>query len=159
MKVMLKHGCLGIFSLILIGCSATQPVRWVSTPEYEVEYDLAWDLTVGLISEHFNIETAEKNEGYLQTQWECINFSKNDDVFDEDDKIGVRLTCRVQGRFPFQLKMKVERGLLKDGVWVPIWVDYSREAICTRCSEAQEWIDEQLEREILEELSVRLTNE
>ena len=155
----ITHVILGLISLVLIGCSATQPVRWISTPEYEVEYDLAWDLTVDLIGEHFSLEAAEKKSGYLRTEWKIVEPSEDDEeLLQEVDRVGVRLTCRVEGRFPFQLKMKIERGLLRDGVWVPIWVDYSREALCQRCPGSQEWIDEQLEREILQKLSVRLTN-
>ena len=156
----MKNVFLCLICFIVIGCSTTQPIRWVSTPEYEIEYDLAWDVTVGLVREHFEVETAEKKAGYLQTKWKIVDLSGNDDddVFDGVDKIGVRLTCCVEGRFPFQLKMKVERGLLRDGVWVPIWVDYSREAICQRCDGAQDWIDERLEREILQKLSAKLNN-
>ena len=155
----ITHVIIGLISLVLIGCSATQPVRWISTPEYEVEYDLAWDLTVDLIGEHFSLEAAEKKSGYLRTEWKIVEPSEDDEeLLQEVDRVGVRLTCRVEGRFPFQLKMKIERGLLRDGVWVPIWVDYSREALCQRCPGSQEWIDEQLEREILQKLSVRLTN-
>ncbi|UCE18388.1 MAG: hypothetical protein JSV84_16270 [Gemmatimonadota bacterium] len=154
-----KHIVLVLVTLMIIGCSTTQPIRWVSTPEYEVEYDLAWDLTIGLISEHFDIEAAEKRGGYLQTEWRIIDLSENDaEALEEVDKVGVRLTCRVEGRFPFQLKMKVERGLYRDGMWVPVWVDYSRESICQTCTGSQEWIDEELEKEILQKLSVRLTN-
>ena len=144
-----KHVAIGLIAVAILGCSATQPIRWVSTPEYDVEYDLAWDVTVGLIGEHFSIETAEKKDGYLQTAWKIVEPSaENAEILEDMDRVGVRLTCRVEGRFPFQLKMKVERGLFRDGAWVPIWVDYSREAICQSCSGSQEWIDEKLEREI-----------
>jgi hypothetical protein len=142
-----------------MGCSATQPIPWTSTPEYEVEYDLAWDLTVDLIGEHFHIETVDKGSGYIQTAWKSIDFSsQGEGLQDEVDKVGVRITCRVEGRFPFQLKLKVERGLYRDSEWIPIWVDYSRESICQRCEGSQDWIDEQLEQEILRELGMRLTN-
>lgn len=158
-NVTMKRFFCYVFSMMLIGCASTQPVPWVSTPEYEVEYDLAWDLTVGLLNEHFDIEVAEKESGYLRTEWKPIVPSSDvEDQFNQADKVGVRVTCRVEGRFPFQLKMKVERGLLRDGVWAPIWVDYSREAICQRCSGAEEWLDEQLGREILRELGMRLSN-
>lgn len=156
---MTKYLLLSIISVAIIGCAANQPVPWISTPEYEVEYDLAWDLTLGLIREQFEIETAEKGSGYLQTKWKPIPFPHDEgDAFDDIDQIGVRITCRVEGRFPYQLKLKVERGLQRRGDWVPIWVDYSRESICQRCGTGREWIDEQLEREILRELGLRLRN-
>ena len=155
----MKYIPLLLASLVLVGCSATQPVPWVSTPTYDVEYDLAWDLTVGLIGEQYEIETVDKSSGYIQTVWKPLELSSdNAELLEEVDKVGVRITCRVEGRFPFQLKLKVERGLLRAGEWTPVWVDYSRESICQRCSGSQDWIDEQLEREILKELTMRLKN-
>jgi hypothetical protein len=158
-SVVVKYFFLSLIAAVIIGCSATQPVPWVSTPEYDVEYDLAWDLTVGLIGEHFDIERVDKGSGYIQTVWKSIDFLNTDEeLLDEVDEIGVRITCRVEGRFPFQLKLRVERGFYRDGEWIPIWVDYSRESICQRCSASQDWVDERLEREILRELGMRLTN-
>lgn len=148
-----------LLPVVIFGCSATQPVPWVLTPEYDVEYNLAWDLTVGLLGEHFNLETVEKGSGYIQTAWKPIEMTQaGEELLDEVDKVGVRITCQVEGRFPFQLKLKVERGLCRDREWIPIWVDYSRESICQRCTAGQDWVDEQLEQEILRELGMRLHN-
>ena len=149
----------GFISVLIIGCTTTKPIQWISTPRYNVEYNLAWSLTTTFISELFDIETAEKASGYIRTEWKPIYFSEEyGNLSDEIDKVGVRFTCHVEKRCPFQLKLKVERGLLRSGEWIPIWVDYSREAICQRCNASREWIDEELEREILKELSVRLNN-
>lgn len=159
METVARQVLLSTLSMILIGCAATQPVPWVTTPEYDVEYDEAWSLMLGLIGEDFTIERAEKGSGYLRTEWKPITFSGDSwDGFEQPDKVGVRVVCRVVERSPFRMKLKVERGLLRDGNWAPIWVDYSREAVCQNCSGAKEWIDEHLEKEILRELSMRLHN-
>ena len=126
-SIVVKHIFIGLIGVVVIGCSATQPVPWVSTPEYDVEYDLAWELTVGLIGEHYEIERVDKGSGYIQTDWKSIDvLTADEELLDEVDEIGVRITCRVEERFPFQLKLRVERGLHRDGEWIPIWVDYSR---------------------------------
>ena len=148
------------FLIMMMGCTATQPVRWISTPEYEIDYDLAWDLTIMVIGEHFDIETAKKGTGYLRTKWKPVDFSGDTyNLSYEGDKIGVRFTCRVEERYPFQLKLKVERGFFRNGEWIPIWIEYSRETICLRCNASPEWIDERLEREIMRELSMKLSNQ
>ena len=52
-KITAQILCLGYLAILMSGCAATQPVPWVSTPQYDVEYDLAWELTTGLLEEQF----------------------------------------------------------------------------------------------------------
>ena len=148
-----------VLALVTWGCAGTHPVPWVSTPQYEVEYDLAWDLTVGLFEQKYILETVDKESGLIKTDWSPLDVSgMNGNSLGGTDQVGVRITCRVEGRCPFQLKLKVEKGILQDGEWTPVWVEYCRESICQRCDAGRDWIDEDLEKKILKDLSLRLQN-
>ncbi len=146
-----------VLAVAALGCAGTHPVPWVSTPEYEIEYDLAWDLTVGLFGEQYALETVNKESGLIQTRWRPLDISGiEENALGEIDQVGVRITCQVEGRFPFQLKLKVERGILRGGEWTPVWVEYCRESICQRCEAGRDWVEEDVEQQMLRDLGLRL---
>jgi hypothetical protein len=59
---------------------------------------------VSVITEDFDVAVVEKGSGYLQTAWKEYKGAK------------VRVTCKVESRAPFKLKLKVEQRVTKTDV-------------------------------------------
>ena len=106
---------LGALGALGASCAAGTPVRWVSTPAYEADYDKAWQLVIGIISEDFDIATVERDSGYVRTAWKKDSLSTAEAVFGGYQRAAVRITCKVESRKPFKLKVKAERGAAKAG--------------------------------------------
>lgn len=123
--------------LFLINCAST-PIRWVSTPEYsDLDYDKAWQIVVSTITEDFEIDVIEKDSGYLLTAWKSVGLTLSEQL-EGWEKAGVKVTCKVEKREPFKLKLKVQRGTIEGGTWTP------------------KSGDEKLESELLEQIKLRL---
>ncbi len=126
-----------ILLLFLVNCAST-PIRWVSTPEYSnLDYDKAWQVIVSTITEDFEIDVIEKDSGYLMTAWKSVSATMGEQL-EGYEKAGIRVTCKVEKRDPFRLKLKVQRGVLDAGSWQP------------------KSGDEKWELELLEEIKLRL---
>lgn len=126
-----------ILLLFLVNCAST-PIRWVSTPEYsDLDYDKAWQVIVSTITEDFEIDVIEKDSGYLMTAWKSVSATMGEQL-EGYEKAGIRVTCKVEKRDPFRLKLKVQRGVLDAGSWQP------------------KSGDEKWEQELLEEIKLRL---
>lgn len=126
-----------VLFLFLVNCAST-PIRWVSTPEYsDLDYDKAWQVIVSTITEDFEIDVIEKDSGYLMTAWKSVSATMGEQL-EGYEKAGVRVTCKVEKRDPFRLKLKVQRGVLDAGSWQP------------------KSGDEKWEQELLEEIKLRL---
>lgn len=135
MKKYIASGAL-IF-LFLLNCAST-PIRWVSTPEYsDLDYDKAWQVIVSTITEDFEIDVIEKDSGYLMTAWKSVSATMGEQL-EGYEKAGIRVTCKVEKRDPFRLKLKVQRAVLDAGSWTP------------------KSGDEKWEKELLEEIKLRL---
>lgn len=126
-----------VLLLFLVNCAST-PIRWVSTPEYsDLDYDKAWQVIVSTITEDFEIDVIEKDSGYLMTAWKSVSATMGEQL-EGYEKAGIRVTCKVEKRDPFRLKLKVQRGVLDAGSWQP------------------KSGDEKWEQELLEEIKLRL---
>ena len=126
-----------VLFLFLVNCAST-PIRWVSTPEYsDLDYDKAWQVIVSTITEDFEIDVIEKDSGYLMTAWKSVSATMGEQL-EGYEKAGIRVTCKVEKRDPFRLKLKVQRGVLDAGSWQP------------------KSGDEKWEKELLEEIKLRL---
>ena len=126
-----------VLFLFLVNCAST-PIRWVSTPEYsDLDYDKAWQVIVSTITEDFEIDVIEKDSGYLMTAWKSVSATMGEQL-EGYEKAGIRVTCKVEKRAPFRLKLKVQRAVLDAGSWTP------------------KSGDEKWEKELLEEIKLRL---
>jgi len=77
---MRKTGCLSALALALVlsGCSTAMPTSFSRTVETGwtsievrdgVDFDRAWETVFGLLARDFDIATAMKDVGYVQTGW------------------------------------------------------------------------------------------
>jgi len=132
----MKKLLLATMLLLVVSCAAV-PTRWISTAEYpDMDFDRAWQIIVSTITEDFDIDVIEKESGYLLTAWKPVKSTFGEDISGWD-KAGVRVTCKVEKREPFQLKLRVQRGQLDSGQWIP------------------KSTDEKWEKELLEKIEMR----
>lgn len=123
--------------LIIMGCAGT-PIRWISTAEYpNTNYDRAWQTVVSTITEEFDIDVIEKDSGYLLTAWKPVETTFGESISGWE-RAAIRVTCKVENRDPFRLKLRVQRAELEGGQWV------------AKAS------DEKWEKELLEQIELRL---
>lgn len=135
---MKKYIALAIVLVLYLTNCASAPIRWVSTPEYsDLDYDRAWQIVVSTITEDFDVDVIEKESGYLMTVWKSVTPSVSEQL-QGYEKVGVRVTCKVEKREPFKLKLRVQRAILDAGTWIP------------------KSGDEKWEKELLEKIKLRL---
>lgn len=123
-----------LISIFLVGCAGI-PATWKALPEIkETEYEEAWSIIVGAVSEKFDLAVVDGNSGYLRSAWKVKK------GFFGDKESQSRAVVRVVSRKPFKIKLKVEKqtwnGFTED------WQDAGN--------------DEKFESQLLEELQARL---
>jgi hypothetical protein len=66
------------FSILILGLSGCKPKTFVKTHETvwakvelseNVTYDEAWEKTIDLLTQYFDLEMLERDNGYLRTGW------------------------------------------------------------------------------------------
>jgi len=134
-----------LIPIFVLACATSKEARWRVVPEVDVPYEKAWQVVVNTVSERFEIQTVDSQIGYLKTEWKVT------DTCWAGLGYGAEVPCkrervvvRVLQKRPFRVKLKVEK------------------SESTVLSHYQSWIlkgnDEQMERQLVEELSVRLTS-
>ncbi len=135
MRIHYIVSCLVLLAFLSTDCVATKEATWKAIPEItETEYEEAWSIIVGAVSEKFDLAVVDGNSGYLRSAWKVKK------GFFGDKESQSRAVVRVVSRKPFKIKLKVEKqtwnGFTED------WQDVGN--------------DEKFESQLLEELQARL---
>jgi len=135
----MKCVCLiGVCSILLIGvtsgCATAQPATFKMVEASPgVSFEQGWLAVVEAVGDRLDIETVDKESGYLRTAW------KQSQKF-LSSSYRTRCVASVASRQPFKVKIKVEREKYD--------------------SLSEKWIaagnDEEMEREILADINGRL---
>jgi len=122
-----------VLSLIVSACVTAREATWKTVPDSNVPYERAWGIVVNTIAQHFELEISDGQSGYLRTQWKP---TPGRESFETS-----RVHVRVEERSPFRVKVKVEKQ--ENDVFLGKWMITGN--------------NEQMESEIMSELSARLT--
>ena len=123
-----------LFLLFIIGCTAKE-ATWRALPEIrQTEYENAWSIIVGAVSEKYELEVIDANSGYLRSSWK----EKKDWLGTKEYR--TRVVVRVVSREPLKVKLKVEKQTWNS--WTNDWLDAGNE--------------EEFQSQLLEELEARL---
>ena len=132
-----------VLAIVLFGCATTREATWKTAPEANIPYDRGWTIIVNAVGERFDLETVDAQSGYLRSGW------KTTDTCWAGLVMGGKVPCRktrvivrVEERSPFKIKVKVEKEEAS------AWTNYQTWAASGN--------DEQMEREIMEDLLGRL---
>jgi len=143
----MKRLALFLFLIVgICGCATTtREATWKTVPEVDMSYDRAWSIVVNAIGERFDLETVDAQSGYLRSGWKVT------DTCLAGLGLGGYVPCqksrviaRVEERNPFKVKIKVEKKEAKAYGGYNQWFDAGN--------------NEQMGREVLQDLSGRLRN-
>ena len=124
-----------IVTFLSLQCMQNKEATWKTIPEIkQTEYEKAWAIIVGAISERFDLEVIDANSGYLRSAWK-----ENKDWLGSKES-RTRVVVRITSREPLKVKLKVE-----EQKWDALMDEWKGAGN-----------NEKIERELLEEFETRL---
>ncbi|MBQ3437398.1 MAG: hypothetical protein IJG31_02655 [Fusobacterium sp.] len=112
----MKKILLGILSLVLISCTAPQgfiarPAGWTAIQMREnIARNKAWSTLVSVISDNYEIETLDKESGYLRTTW----------LFETKNGVqsATRITAKIEDNNSTRIKVDSKYFNALEGKWI-----------------------------------------
>ncbi len=141
----MKRVIVCLISIVALACATSKEATWTSLSEMDVPYQKAWQVVVNTVSERFEIQSVDSQIGYLKTEWKVTDTCWGGLAFGAEVPCKrERVVVRVLQKRPFRIKLRVEK------------------SEATALSRYRTWVlkgnDKKMEREIIEELSIRLRN-